>query len=152
MASLTELTTMEDTVSIGGVKYTFSPIDAVGYAEIYREIKKGRPDPIAAARQLAEGLPAEERREIFKQAYNDALRARDVTARELDEWMATIEGCIYCFWLTIRKAHPAIDYEMAKRLVEQLGKEALLEIVSDNNGLPEVNPSMPTQEQPTPTA
>ncbi len=144
--NLPELVALEDTVRIGGEEFTFSPLTARDYAEIERRITASRGDPIAVAKRLAADLPADERRAILEKAYDDAMRARHVTAVELDEFMASVDGLVFCFWLSVRKKHPDVTLERAGELLETLGNEALRELMQKASGLPSPNPMPPTQE------
>jgi len=148
MANLEELTALEDHVTIDGTVYTLRPTDATDHALIEREVKKGRVDPIAVARQLTEGLPAEERKEILSRAYDDAMRARNVTADELEQWTATLPGALFCFWLSIRKAHPEIDYDRSCKLVAKFGEDCVRAAMPTLLGMPTEDPLTPTQETP----
>jgi hypothetical protein len=148
MASIEELVQAEDVVTIGSERYTLRPLVARDYATIKTEIRKGRPDPIEQAKRLAEGLTPDERREIFRQAYDAALHTRDVTARELDEWMASLDGAVFCFWLSVQKAHPDVSLQRAWELMETLGQEALREVAANHNGMPKANPTIPATTEP----
>jgi hypothetical protein len=150
MATLPELVALSDTIDIGGEKYVIGVLTARDYAEIERRILSNRADPIAVARALSDGLPPDERREILMRAYDDGTKARRVTARELDEWMQSLGGVQFTFWLCVRKSRPSMTLDQAGELLDQLGQQSVLELMNHASGLPEANPTTPTQVDQTP--
>ena len=146
MRALEELTAAESTRVIGGKTYTFTPLRMCDYGRIMKRIKSERRDPVEVAKQLCEGLSAEEKKPIIDRAFTEATKAKHVTAEELDTWKFSIPGFAFCFWLQLLPKHPELTEEDAQRLVEQLGEESMVDLMVENDGLPVGNSESPTQE------
>lgn len=145
MASLEDLIAPDGPLTIGGQKYTLTRLRAKDYALVYQEITSTRADPVVVAKRLAEGLTPELQEKILAQAYDDAVRARHVSARELDEWRSSLPGFLFCFWLALRSKHPEITLKRATELAEQFGEETMADILAKSSGMPAGNSSSPTQ-------
>jgi len=130
MAYLDELTGAPETATIGGVKYSLSPLAIDDWAVIQKRIIARRPDPIEAATRLAAGAPEAVAREILMKAYGDAQRSDIVTTEELDAWRFSYEGAQCQFFLAIRKNHPEITEDRAAALLEMYGREYLAEVTA----------------------
>ncbi len=139
MASPEEVMATEQTQEIGGKTYTLKPLSNADFGLISREIKSERGNPAAVAADLVKIATPEERERILDRAYEDSIRARHVTARELDEWVSSLPGFIFCFWLMLRPAHPEVTREGAGKLLEQLGEDEWAKIWDKTSGLPEGN-------------
>jgi len=126
-ASLEELVGLGDVLTIGGEKYTTTPMSANDWALCQAEIKKDRPDATQVALKLVSGLPPDdpERRRLLERAYEDSVRAKQITHEELEAWKGSIQGICFCFWRMLIHHHPEITLERATALLEQFGQEAL---------------------------
>lgn len=129
MLTLDQLIQADRPFSVGGKTYQLSQLPTTDYDLIQQRILSKRRDPTEVARALAVGMSEEERKELFARAYDDALRARQVTAAELDEYLVTVEGAVFFFWLSLRKQHPEITEAEAGTLLQAKGKEILDEII-----------------------
>ncbi len=129
--NLNEIVAAESSFTVNGKTYQTSPLTAREHAKVQTRILSMRGDPIEVARKLADVLNPEERKELFEKAYNDAVRAKIVTAGEVDAFMNTLEGTVYCIYLSLQKYHPEIDEDEAASLVEQQGREFLDGIITE---------------------
>ena len=132
-ASLEELVGLGDDIPIGGVNYTMSPMAAADWAMCQAAIKAERPDATAIALKLVAGLPAgdPERRRLLDRAYEDSVKAKQVTHEELEAWKGSITGICFCFWRMLIRKHPDMTLERATALMEQFGQEAIDKIVEE---------------------
>ena len=119
MATLEDMTASPEEVTIGGDTYTVTPLPARDYGRIYKKIRELRPDYEMVAHKLAEGCTADERRRIFDRAWGEATKAKVISAGELKEYMLSIEGSAYCFWLSLQPCHPDITIERATELQQE---------------------------------
>lgn len=158
MEGLTGLVAAPTSVEIDGKAYTLTPIPVREFAKVERRILERRGDPISVAKQLAEGCTPEERREIFERAYQDAFRGNMVSAREIEEYKASLAGMRFLFWLSLRKEHPEINEDDGSALADQFFAERLEAIgrmdwarqfVDFISGMPEGNLSSPAMEPGT---
>jgi hypothetical protein len=141
MDGLHEMTAAESVWNIGGKEYRLAPLRLRDYGEMEQRILAGRPDPLAVVRPRLEGLPEPLQRHLLSAAYDDARRGGRVTVGELDEWMDTVEGRVYQFWLAIRRNHPEVTLEEADALLCQAGAEheGIQRQLQESRGLPAGN-------------
>ena len=132
MDGLHELTAAEATLTIAGRDYRMSPLRLRDWGEIERRILDTRPDPLDLVLSKLDGLPLEQQRELLSLAYDDARQGRRLTANELRQWLATPEGQVVQFWLSLRQHQPALTLEDAERLLLLAGSETLAEQQATN--------------------
>lgn len=131
MTGIEELTAIEETVTIDGKEWTVKPLDGGDYARIKKRILSERANPHQAAREMTELFKTpEERMEFAKWAFDAVVKAQRVSARELDEFMSSIEGACYCFYLALREKHPGVTEDQAAKLLEHLGQQKLQSVLS----------------------
>lgn len=154
MVTARDLIQIGETVTIGGVEYQLSELNAADYVLCETEILKGRPglaDMREAGAAMMAALPAGDpgRSEIARDTFKQLKSWRQVTAEEMNEWRVTPGGFVFAFWLMIRKKHPEINHDAALKLIDVLGNESLQEIARSLSGLPEGNSPSPAKEKTT---
>ena len=160
MEGLAGLVAAPTRIEIGGKTYLFTPIPQRELGKVERRILERRGDPIATAKQLAEGCTPEERRELFERAYQDAVRGNMVSRRELEDYKASHDGMRFLVWLSLRKEHPEITEDEGAALADQFFAEraeaiqrfdwiqGFIDLIS---GMPEGNLPSPATAPGTPT-
>ncbi|MHB9048973.1 MAG: hypothetical protein ACYC35_23900, partial [Pirellulales bacterium] len=123
MDGLSELTAAPVTWTIGGRQYRVAPLRARDYGEMERQVLAARPDPLELVKTKLAGLPERLQERLLIAAYEDARKGARVSAGELAEWMGTIPGRIFQFWLGLRQNHPELTLEAAGELLRQAGEE-----------------------------
>lgn len=160
MESVAGLVAAPTTIDVGDRQFTMSPIPHRDYAVIERRILEQRGDPIVIARRLAEGLSQEERKELFQQAYKDAMYGNMVSTEEYEAYRMSHHGFRLIFWLGLRVAHPDITEEEAAQLADEYFAERLEAIghaewaqrfLDFAMGLPQGNSPSPAMEPGTTT-
>lgn len=121
--SLSDLAAAETVCAIGGRAYRLAPLRVRDFAEMERLVLASRPDPLAVVRAKLDGLPDHLQRHLLTAAWHEARRAHRVSIDELAEWMNTLAGQVYAFWLSIRRNHPEITREEAEALYDQAQAE-----------------------------
>ncbi len=111
--------------TIGGKQYTLSPLVGDDWAKIKKRIVSQRAAPEEVVAKLAEFAPPEVALKLFEKAYDDAMHVNRVTAAEEGEWLNTLEGMQYQFFLSISHAHPEIDEAKATELLAELAQKYL---------------------------
>ena len=138
MDGLHEMTAAESVWSIGGKEYRLAPLRLRDYGEMERRILAGRPDPLEVARSKLEGLAEPLQKHLLSAAYDDARRGGRVSIGELSEWMDTVEGRVYQFWLAARRNHPEVTLDEADALLCQAAAEHdhMQRQLQESGGLP----------------
>ncbi len=121
--NIDDLLDNEWTQTIGGTEYKFHALVARHWAKVYTRLKRDQPDPIAIARELALGLPSEERKEIFKQAYADAIKTREPSTDTVQVWRESVPGQYYQFHLALSDNHPDLSEADTAAIMDRLGLE-----------------------------
>lgn len=122
---ITQLFAAPETPTIGGVEYMMPPADGDDYAKIDKRIVSLREAPEDVVAKLAPHASPEVALKLFEKAYDDAMHLNRVTARQQSEWLDTLAGSQYLFYLSINKNHPEVTEEKASELLGQLAKEHL---------------------------
>lgn len=96
-------------ITLGGKKYRAKMLtlsDLFGYFE--SQIKSER---IAEAQEFARELDGEDRRLFLRDAFSDIPRGSDLLAACCQR-MATPQGLKELVWMSIRKEHPDVEFEV----------------------------------------
>jgi flagellar biosynthesis/type III secretory pathway protein FliH len=132
--------------TIGGKQYTLSPLVGDDWAKIKKRIVSQREAPEDVVAKLAPFAPPEVAEKLFQKAYDDAMHLNRVTANEENEWLETLEGMQYQFYLSIAHAHPEIDEAKAAELLAQLAEEHLSRVVKHlGDRFPDATPQQITE-------
>jgi hypothetical protein len=107
------------TWTIGEREYRLSPLRLADYAEMERHIVAARSDPLELVRGKLAELPEPLQRHLLSAAYDDLRRGPRVTLAELADWMDTLAGQAFTFWLAVRRNHPHIGRDEALALFDQ---------------------------------
>jgi hypothetical protein len=106
--------------TLGGVEYAVRGRIARFYGEMEAEIVSRRPNPLKVFRDsvdLFEGNPSLQE-QLYEAAKVEAFRAKSVTRIELFEWMQSLDGAVFCLWLSIRDNDPdTLTRERVRELV-----------------------------------
>ena len=124
---LADLLATDQIMEIGGKTYTLSRIPLARYPEIQERIRAQRVDTTEIARKLAPLADEKHRREILDRAYTDATRMKLITGGDIDEYILSPEGMMFCFWLSLQEHHPEITEQQACQLLMQKSQEVLAE-------------------------
>jgi hypothetical protein len=98
------------TYTINGAEYPLKGRLARFFGEMEAHILQRRPNPLQVYRESA-GLfdnQPDLKADLLERAKVEAFRARSVTRVELNEWMNSFDGAVFCLWLSIRDADPEL--------------------------------------------
>lgn len=114
------------TITLDGKKLMLGMPTLEDYGFINNEVKlrkrKAHVDLVAQMYSyVSEGvMPIEEWRRLMNDARAEANQITSVTDEEMDEWVQTVEGMPYLFWLMINRKNPGLyTYET---LLASIGK------------------------------
>ena len=124
-----ELLATPGTCKVGGVEYTLSPLVGTDWAKIKKRIVSQRASPEEVVAKLAPLAPPEVAKALFEKAYDDAININRVTSAQEDEWLKTLEGMQYQFFLSLVKSHPQTTEEKASELLEKMASEHLDKVI-----------------------
>lgn len=132
MEHLGALTAIGSELKIEGVQYHLRTLGVKDWARIQERMNSLRGDPVEAARRLAKDAPEAIARSLLEQAYVDAKRMQTFLPGEVDEWLRTIEGLLFGFWLMLNtydsihnQSQPDLTEERVCQLYDKLGNEAI---------------------------
>jgi hypothetical protein len=152
---LHELTAAAASIDIDGQTYRLSPLRARDYGEIERRMLIGRPKPLDVVLPRLTGLPEPQQRLLLELAYKDERAGARVPLGEMHEWLSTVEGRVYRFWLMLRREHPEIPLERAEDLLlkltvaEEPDRTKAEQAIESSTGMPPQN--FPSGQTPTAT-
>lgn len=155
MDGLHELTAALASIEIDGQAYRLSPLRARDYGEIERRILSGRPKPLDVVLPRLAGLPEPQQRLLLELAYKDERAGSRVSLDEMHEWLSTVEGRVYRFWLMLRREHPDVSLEKAEDLLlrlataEEPDRTRAEQAIESSTGMPPQ--SFPSGQTPTAT-
>lgn len=92
------------------------------YAEIEAEVLRRKPSPLDVVAPTVRDMPLEQAKYLLGLAYDDSLKARRAEPREIDEFLSTIDGLAFTFWLAVRDAHPDVTQEQVSEWLYGLDK------------------------------
>lgn len=118
-----------ETPTIDGKQYTLAPLTGDDWAKIDKRIVSGRVPPEEAVAKLAPLAPPDVAEKMFSKAYNDAIHINRVTIEQESEWLDTLAGMQYAFFLSITRAHPDITEDTASELLAKSADEFMGRVV-----------------------
>ena len=118
-----------DSATIDGVEYTLAQLAGDDWAKIKKRIVSQRAAPEDVVARLAPYAPPDVAKALFERAYDDALHLNRVTPKEESDWLDTLEGTQYQFFLSINKGQPDITEARASELLAQLAQEYLDRVI-----------------------
>jgi len=130
MLNPTALASLDQPITIGEKTYRLGQLTFRDKMKIHERILSLRSDPLAVAAEMAGLLEPEQRQAFVEKAYADATKARQVTAREMDEFEHSLPGYAFCFWLSLQKHHPDISEDQAADLLDRYAQDTLREVVA----------------------
>lgn len=142
MDGLHELTAAPVTLEIGGRTFRLSPLRVRDYGEIERRILLDRPKPLDVVLPRLAGLSIEQQRHLLELAYRGERSGERISLEELQQWLATVEGRLYRFWLMLRREQPQLTLDDAEELLLQVsasddGQRSQAErAIESSSGLP----------------
>ena len=116
---LHELTAAPLTLDVGGRTYLLSPLRARDYGEIERRMLLDRPKALDIVLPRLAELNEQQQRHLLELAYRDERAGNRVSLEELQQWLTTVEGRLYKFWLMLRRAQPQLTLDDAEELLLQ---------------------------------
>jgi hypothetical protein len=82
------------------------------------QVRKMRPDPIAAAKLLIEGLERENQVKVLEWAWTEARRAQVVPENEVYQWSLTPIGSSFMFWRSLVHYTPDLTLEVVRSWIK----------------------------------
>lgn len=98
------------------------------YAEIEAEVLARKPTPLAVVAETVRGMPAEQAKYLLGLAYDDSIKVRRAAPHEIDEFLTTIHGLAFMFWLALRDAQPEITRDEVAEWVLGLDEPGVAEL------------------------
>lgn len=118
MPDAATMTGAPNEIELGGRTFKLSPLTVADLGELQAWVLAQLPDPIAVARQLAEGQPAEIAKEILLSAYEDTRNgARRLGSAEANAALKSLAGFRELLYLHGRKHHPEMTREAWEALL-----------------------------------
>lgn len=105
------------------------------FAEIEAAALERLPSPLAVVAPTVRDLPPEQAEYLLGRAYDDSMKARRATPREIDAFLGTLDGLAMMFWLTMRDAQPDITHDQVKEHVFSLSEDQLEELQAELDAL-----------------
>lgn len=95
------------------------------YAEIEAEVLARKPTPLDVVAPTVRDMPIEQAKYLLGLAYDDSLKVRRADPGDIDQFLATIDGLAFMFWLSLRELHPEITREQVCEWVYGLDKPGI---------------------------
>lgn len=124
MPDIDMLTAIGEEITVAGKPYRLGVMDRTDWALVKERILSLRADPVDVVTRLAANATPEVAEKLYVKAYDDATRAKIVSGRDFDEFVYSIEGQQFVFWLRMKKCHPVTSETEASRVQAQWAKEA----------------------------
>jgi hypothetical protein len=97
-----------------GHRYRLGMLSIEDWAMFADQVRKMRPDPIAVAREMIEGLERENQVEVLKWAWTEARRAQIVPESEVYSWSMTPIGSSFMFWRSLLHYTPTLTLDVVR--------------------------------------
>lgn len=124
MSDIEMLTAIGEEIMVAGQSYRLGVMDRTDWALVKERILAMRADPVETVKRLADGLPPDIAEKLYTKAYDDAIRTKIVSGRDFDDFVYSVEGQQFVFWLRLRKCQPDMSETEASRVQAQWAKEA----------------------------
>ena len=106
MEGLSRITGAPVKIKICGEDVLLDGMTIQDYGAVEQEMLKRRREPIAIVAPYLEQMPEAMAEKLLNRAYKDSKSANRVSAEELQEWIDSLEGVSFCFWLKLEQRYP----------------------------------------------
>ena len=130
MTTTAEATAAFVRVTLGGTTYRVSPLQDKDFGVFERWVQQRFLDVV---KQNLEGLTEDQATRQLDRAFE---RAGSITfiSPEASALMASVEGAVFLFWLSVRHEHPDVtESQLTKLLTDPANMDAVMDIVHDLN-------------------
>lgn len=124
MGDIDMLTAIGELITVAGKEYRLGVMDRTDWALVKERILSLRADPVSVVERLAANVSDALKEKLYTKAYDDATRAKLVSAKDFDEFVYGIEGQQFVFWLRLKKCQPDASETEASRVQAQWAKES----------------------------
>lgn len=124
MSNIEMLTAIGEEITVAGRPYRLGVMDRTDWALVKERILSMRADPIETIKRFPTNIPKDVYKSLCEKAYDDAIRTKIVSGRDFDDFVYSVEGQQFVFWLRLRKCQPGMSETEASRVQAQWAKEA----------------------------
>lgn len=116
-------------IEIEGKQYKLRPLKVGVYGEMEAFVLAQRGDPLAAAGQAVQHLPAAMHAAVWDAAMRAVMANRNVTTQEMSDFENSIRGYAWKLWKCLEQDHPEVDsLDKALALLEKIGPARAAEV------------------------
>lgn len=92
-------------IKFKGETIILPPLTLGDLGTIEQHILAERPNPLDLVKDVIKDLPADLAKDLLDKAYKDAKRTRSATAEEVAEYLDTLSGLAFSFWVALQKKY-----------------------------------------------
>ena len=130
MTTTAEATAAFGRITLGGTKYRVSPLQDKDFGAFERWVQQRF---LEVTKQNLEGLTEDQATRQLDRAFERAGLITFVSP-EASALMASVEGAVFLFWLSVRHEHPDVtESQLTKLLTDPANMDAVMDIVHDLN-------------------
>jgi len=115
-------------VEFGGETLILDPLTLKDFGLIERHLLRRRKNPLEVVREAVKDLPPDLAEKLLERAYEDAKKESVIPASEVVEFLDSLEGVAFSYWIMFEKRYPGkFSIDQCLDIMQGLSEEELEE-------------------------